>query len=628
MTGQSQFNQLVSNKEGYYLYQWSLANETNNPPDGSWTGFLLYQQDIAPPKTLSFSDAWQNYPSQTPNINGGCYLFCRTIPSDYSTFLDRLIDLLEDINNEENSAYRYFFWLFNPDATTSDDLLPQCLPFINGDTALKGKVVNQTGSPVRNNAVSFGNIYLDLSEGVRIDAIPETNTIRFKNFNANIQLCNSNTFDSFGAIGNIVEQVALSLDDDSGALRFNASFSTQSINGNDFIKMEAGVRYFIKNGETDSISQLYPLWSAMSSNVTYSIEASLDPLWPENHDRTYFQFIVPATNRLLSENRSRSGGKPFWVRFVVYLTQMICSCDENGRKIRPKWLFSSRFSPLNDSSIGAFLSSFITPNGHAIWLAPVAVNARLVFMGGLLKSNEKPRNTTGLFYIAPAGDFIMSTNDAAQNLLMCGLSGTESLTFQSETTATKGFLLGFKPDMPAYAANFPFLQASPVGPPIDPSAPLLDDTLKTSWITLLKQTAEGESTYIALPKGFSLYGCDNKIHKDHHQFLGFTAPSSNFSLSGNYHFPMVPYTGVQLDGWTKDRVETFEKEVLSPTRRIMIAANNPSFKMPKNVLTLEDSPTFNITTPSGQLVTLNKTGAWEKIPVGAIDTPYTKSDVF
>ena len=82
-------------------------------------------------------------------------------------------------------------------------------------------------------------------------------------------------------------------------------------------------------------------------------------------------------------------------------------------------------------------------------------------------------------------------------------------------------MLDFNPDMPDYAATFPFPQASPVGPPVDPTAPLLDGTLKTSWITILSQNGTGESSYISLPKGFSLYGCDDKIHKDHTSFALF-----------------------------------------------------------------------------------------------------------
>ena len=248
--GQSQFSQLAS-KNDHYLYQWIPASETNGSHSDTWTGFLLYQQDSVPPVALSFNDAWQNYPGiPSSNINGGCYLFCGTKPGDYSTFLDRLMELLNDLNTNENSfAYRYFIWLFNPDATKSDDLLPQCLPFKNGDNPLKGEIVNQTGSSVRKNAISFGNIYMVLPGEIRIEADPATNTISFKQFNTEIQLWNSNGSKNFGVIS---DKVVLSFDNDSGTLRFNATFSTKSINGNDFIWMNAGVRYFIKNGETDS----------------------------------------------------------------------------------------------------------------------------------------------------------------------------------------------------------------------------------------------------------------------------------------------------------------------------------------------------------------------------------------
>ena len=50
--------------------------------------------------------------------------------------------------------------------------------------------------------------------------------------------------------------------------------------------------------------------------------------------------------RRLSENRSRSEGKPFWVRFLGHLRRIVVLFNENERKIWPKWLFRSRFSTL------------------------------------------------------------------------------------------------------------------------------------------------------------------------------------------------------------------------------------------------------------------------------------------
>jgi len=48
----------------------------------------------------------------------------------------------------------------------------------------------------------------------------------------------------------------------------------------------------------------------------------------------------------LSENRNRSEGKPFWVRFFGHLRRIVVLFNENERKIWPKWLFRSRFSIL------------------------------------------------------------------------------------------------------------------------------------------------------------------------------------------------------------------------------------------------------------------------------------------
>ena len=51
-------------------------------------------------------------------------------------------------------------------------------------------------------------------------------------------------------------------------------------------------------------------------------------------------------SRRLYENRSRSEGKPFRVRFFDHLRRIVVLFNENDRESWPKWISRSRFSIL------------------------------------------------------------------------------------------------------------------------------------------------------------------------------------------------------------------------------------------------------------------------------------------
>ena len=103
----------------------------------------------------------------------------------------------------------------------------------------------------------------------------------------------------------------------------------------------------------------------------------------------------------------------------------------------------------------------------------------------------------------------MSAQDAAGDLtdLLCGLQGSEYVTFRSRPAAGEEDRLRFRSRRPAYAPVFPFPKASPTGPPTDPAAPLLTGEYWTSWATVIQANGTG-AHYVAQPKGASLFGQD------------------------------------------------------------------------------------------------------------------------
>ncbi|MEG4595008.1 hypothetical protein QUB00_24845 [Microcoleus sp. F8_C2] len=249
-----------------------------------------------------------------------------------------------------------------------------------------------------------------------------------------------------------------------------------------------------------------------------------------------------------------------------------------------------------------------------------SIPARFVFVRGSGQEGD---------YITPEGDFSLHLDGNAPGetdyYLLCGLQGTEFFSFQP------GDYLRFISRQPAYAANFPFSPASPVGPPVDLDAPLLDKTYMTAWATIVPRSS-GKINYVAQPKGGALYGQDGLIHAQCKSLLGSMTPGYSLSQSSTLAFPLLPYAGVKPgDGkkyFSKEQIESYESQVIAKVRRRAIASATkviaPSAKASLNALQATDSP-FNVTTPSGLITTISasksKDYTWSKILLGQNQYP-------
>ncbi|GAA2399336.1 hypothetical protein GCM10010191_02830 [Actinomadura vinacea] len=217
------------------------------------------------------------------------------------------------------------------------------------------------------------------------------------------------------------------------------------------------------------------------------------------------------------------------------------------------------------------------------------------------------------FQAAPSGAFTLEAPGAEGTVqqLLCGLQGTEYIAF------TPGDRLVFTPRLPAYVAGYPFPEASPVGPPSDPEAPLLVDTYRTSWASLVRADGEDATPYVAQPRGASLYGRDASTYPANHTLFGNVAPG--VALHRGAVFPLAPYAGVQVDpehgGWSRERIEDVERTALASTRRTRIGGRAHPFNAESQ------AGPENATTPAGLLVTVQPDGRWSRILLGQNDDP-------
>jgi len=249
--------------------------------------------------------------------------------------------------------------------------------------------------------------------------------------------------------------------------------------------------------------------------------------------------------------------------------------------------------------------------------APAALGARLVLGAG--------QNPTD-YYLAPEGDFSLSLDAApsptGRHQLLGGLQGTEFFEVTAQTATTAGDQLRFISGQPALVPEFPFAQASPVGPPPPLGAALLTGACTTAWATLLAAPGNPPIGYVAQPKGAALFGGDSLLTAQYPELFGHVAPSFTLAATARTAFPLVPYAGAFIEtgpnnpSWfSQAALASYENLVLSPTRRAQVAQLTvaPTPLSPAERIA-EGGNT--ITTPTGLLVTLSPTGdamQWRKV---------------
>lgn len=268
-------------------------------------------------------------------------------------------------------------------------------------------------------------------------------------------------------------------------------------------------------------------------------------------------------------------------------------------------------------------SYFRTTTGAEVTLYPVGteqtkpsdVIAALVFARGRHLGENKLDT-----YVTPVGDFVVSAPTAPsskRSQIMCGLQGNEFISLEPVSEGYEGGRLRFIGCQPSFGYCYPLREASPVGPPVILNGQILDKTFTTSWVTIVSaQDASQKPIYAAQPNGAPLYGQDPIINQKFEHLLGTMHPGTEFSEKSC--FPMIPYAGISKgDGlftFSSELIGLFERQFLSPTRRAIIGTGKSvPCALDHQPRFLSAMTEFNITTPSGWLVTINEQGDWVKI---------------
>ncbi|MDH0343149.1 hypothetical protein [Chromobacterium haemolyticum] len=312
----------------------------------------------------------------------------------------------------------------------------------------------------------------------------------------------------------------------------------------------------------------------------------------------------------------------------------------NGGEPNPTDLFAftAQFNPVNPNNIlsatptvfwfsaGASLdlvSYYRTVYGMTVALRPV-LDAAAGRPAGLVVNPGSGRTPLYLGYsFAPVGDFelrVVGAEDGQPQQLLAGLSGSENIGFVSGAAYLRA-----SGGQPAYAPVFPLEPSSPVGPPLDPLALLLNRDFRTSWCTV---TAKGEGAsahYAAAPKGADLFGLPDAAKADGGDLLEPKDPGLALPNSGELSFPLLPFAAFRSGAGDQDlqagQMELLESQIVSPTRRNRInAASAQASRSARASLGLDlarNVAGYNAATPAGFIARVAERG-WSRLLLAQI----------
>lgn len=542
--------------------------------DKGFAGFLL------PKKATTPEDGYDVDQALTDSTLNGSFILSAYTPQldtqeETDAFVSNLLNLL--------GTGRYIIWLLdiNSFSATSNTVIMTIAG--DGSASIQGLVFSLVSG-----------ISLQIQNGIQLTATSDSITLGVASGSgAKIQFTGSDAPDSN------VTNATLGSIPLSGGYRGCISFSafiTRASLANDFLWGFQMLIPLEEDPNQNALAEYLPLASgvAPSSNDQLGFDITIDPTDVFN---TVFDVIDTPGTTMQDQYNSR----------------------------RTVFDFTGTNKDLSETLLNA---TYFTVWGETIQLVPEGsggsgLQGRLVFNCG-----EQYSANTEKSHLAPEGDYVIQLSGATADAvypLQCGLQGTEFFNVQSRTSSSPGDYIRFIGNQPAYAPVFPLPQSSPVTKPVDPNAPLLDTTYRSSWCTIVSGSGSTIPSYVAQPKGSALYG-NNGAAANGSTLIGHATPNFTFTANDTTLFPMLPYTGVTFnpveeESFSSTQVEDFEKTIVAPIRKKSINSMltdsaklaKASFKSNKaNAATTPNT----VTTPSGLIVDLlgsNNNPVWDAI---------------
>lgn len=488
------------------------------PKDIFWCAFLLPEGKTVDLSSITFKDTAQY---------DGYYLFAINPPKDVAGFVTNAWAYFKSVARPYQAGG--IVWIQSPNEALNSNNVQ--LIYLQGAT--------EGFALLQNYSYNFGNNFSTLTLSplnVSIALDTTNNRFVFTGPPSGFITFTANNIASKTAPQNGLE-IPL-----TGKAMAGMRFLIGLNHGIDFGSFDSALKYFYNNNDTGNLMQMsYPLFKDGSQNDYVQFQASINPLDLLNEEQlsTYLAFLGKSINNGNNEEEDTIMPSNFRSDYGIPITLL----------------------PHVDIS---------TSNGAEN--IPSATSSMLVF------SERAVHDNTDNWYTIPSGYFTVGIDienvsflDANNQLrVLCGLSGTESISVTVETTKIKGDYLVFKGAQPAYVPQYPILQAgNKVGS--NSTQPPLSDTFLTAWIGLVKNNAANETiVYHSQPQGSSLYA-PNKSNTESLFLDYYIANSGSLSdLAEITYFPMVGY-GAHTNIPVNVSAQNFELQILAPRRKINIS---------------------------------------------------------
>lgn len=562
--------------------------------DSNWCAYLLANGVAGPPSGSIGLDELSAY--------NGYFLFALDAPTlDINTFVNNAYAFLGPLQTYQSAAV---VWFENPDAALTADNTTQLV--------LTGGA-NGVYSVLTGFNYNFGNDFATLfisnnSVILTLDTINNTMTLSGQQGSSNYTFKPNNIASSSKIQGNL--DIPLT-GPGQGRIRFIFDF-----NATDFTDFNVSSQYSFNNNANNGIPTKvsYSLIVGGNLNDFVTMQASLYPcdLLNKAGVNTYFAYLG------LTYNNSSQA-----------------------------------------SRISALQSYYLTNFGYPLILIPytdfvdhgVSLHYPTQNSSLLVFSEQAPDDPSLTWYMTPQGACVLTLDIAYQQnvdannqvQLMCGLGSTETISFTPQFIDSNNVVTGtgdwlyYQTNQNAFAPQFP-LQATQNIVGSNTTQEWLANRYITAWNGVVMANQAGTAVvYHAQPQGSALFSPDKDSQSP--LFSHLTTGSGVLSAAKEtVFFPLVPYGAAKATPAKNVDLCLFEKQILNPTRKAIIADVMRTQNIPPTDgqlharLVGENEDGISSTSPQGFYVNVNPAdGRWNTLQLASnqfLTAAGTLSDVF
>lgn len=562
--------------------------------DNSWCAYLL-AKGVTGPDTgmLALSDI--------PNYNGYFLLALSAPTLDATTFVNNVYAYLGPLQNYQSASV---VWLTNPNVTLTQNNSPQLI--LTGGAGGVYSILTSFNYNFGNNLATLfignNNVSLTLdttNNSMLISSPAGTTNYTFR----------PNNLVSYSQIMSGIEVPLTGAG--LGCIRFTLGFDYAS----DFIGFDVSNKYYFNNNANNgALTQVsYQLVSPGSLNDLITMQASIYPcdLLNKSGTNTYFAFLGQTYNTATRQN-STTVLTTYYLTNFGYIINLV-----------PYTNFINNGASLN----------YPTANS-----------------GMLVLSEQTPSDPQAIWYMVPSGGFALTLNITYQNnvddnnqvQLMCGLGATETISFtpqfvdSTNTITGTGDWLFYQVNQNAFAPQFP-IQATQNVVGSNTTQQWLNNNFISAWASVvMANNASTPVVYHAQPQGAALFSPQKDASSP--LFDHLTTGSGVLSAAkATVFFPIVPYGIVTPTPATGVDISLFEKQILNPTRKAIIAQvvsteNIPASPTYSSALVKANGNGISATSPQGFYINVNpQNGVWEVLQLASnqfMTAAGTRSKIF